>query len=75
MATADDVKPARPKTLDRPVRKFVKQNGKKLLRWAARMQSRASIVPDTPVIPSEHFPFLKEFEDRWEPCATRCARC
>ena len=66
MATAEEIKSARPKSLDRPLRRFVKRRGKKLLRWVAGTQSRASLVPDTPFIGTEHFPFLAEFEDRWE---------
>ena len=30
MATAEDIKPAKPAHLNKPVRKFVKKNGKKL---------------------------------------------
>ncbi|WP_340108339.1 aspartyl/asparaginyl beta-hydroxylase domain-containing protein [Pikeienuella sp. HZG-20] len=66
MATADDIKTDKPKTLNRPIRKFVKKRGKKLMRWIAGFQARESLVPDTPFIDSSHFPFLKEFEDKWQ---------
>lgn len=66
MAKADEIKTDKPASLNKPVRKFVKRTGKKAMRLVARIQSRASTVPDTPFIGNEHFPFLKEFEDRWE---------
>ncbi|MDT8344123.1 MAG: aspartyl/asparaginyl beta-hydroxylase domain-containing protein, partial [Thermohalobaculum sp.] len=56
---------AKPATLTNPLRKRVKRLGKKLTRWMATIQSRDSLVPDTPFIDSAHFPFLREFEDRW----------
>ncbi len=66
MTSVNDPQPVKPKTLNRPVRKFVKRRGKKLMRWAAKFQSKQSIVPDTPFIDNSHFPFLSEFEDKWE---------
>lgn len=57
---------AKPQTLNRPLRKFVKRSGKKAMRWVAQFQSRQSLVPDTPFIDSAHFPFLAEFEEKWE---------
>ncbi|MGX0876073.1 aspartyl/asparaginyl beta-hydroxylase (cupin superfamily) [Roseovarius sp. MBR-154] len=65
----EDVKPSRPekpKSLNRPVRRFVKRNGKKAMRWASRFQSKQSLVPDTPFLDTRHFPFLDEFEQKWE---------
>jgi beta-hydroxylase len=44
----------------------VKRYGKRLTRWVAAYQARQGLVPDTPFVGNEHFPFLKEFEDRWE---------
>lgn len=66
MSTAEEIKTEKPATLKRPMRKFVKRKGKKLMRWVAGFQSRQSLVPDTPFIGTEHFPFLSEFEDKWE---------
>ena len=59
-------KPPKPATLKGPVRRRVKRYGKRLTRWLSAYQSRQSLVPDTPFVGNEHFPFLKEFEDRWE---------
>lgn len=56
----------KPATLKRPVRAFVKKNGKKLLRRLAQFQSRQSKVPDTPVLDSSHFEFIESFENEWE---------
>lgn len=58
--------PPRPKQLDRPVRRWVKQKGKDLTRWLARVQGRQSLVPDTPFVDPGHFPFLRDFEQNWE---------
>ena len=65
-ATAETRKPPQPKTLKGPVRRRVKRYGKRLTRWISAYQSRQSLVPDAPFPGNEHFPFLKEFEDRWE---------
>ena len=59
-------KPLKPKTLKGPVRRRVKRYGKRMTRWVSGYQSRQSLVPDTPFVDNGHFPFLKEFEDRWE---------
>ncbi|MEE8455926.1 MAG: aspartyl/asparaginyl beta-hydroxylase domain-containing protein, partial [Limibaculum sp.] len=59
-------KPPKPATLKRPLRRRVKRYGKQLTRWIAAYQARQGLVPDAPFIGNEHFPFLKEFEDRWE---------
>ena len=66
MSAAEEIKSKKPETLNRPLRKRVKKFGKRMTRKIAGIQSRASLVPDTPFIGNEHFPFLKEFEDRWE---------
>lgn len=66
MAAAENAESKKPATLNRPIRKFVKRRGKRLMRWVAGYQSRQGTVPDTPFIGNEHFPFLKEFEERWE---------
>jgi beta-hydroxylase len=58
--------PPKPETLKGPVRSRVKKYGKQLTRWIAAYQSRQSLVPNTPFVDNGHFPFLKEFEDRWE---------
>ena len=57
--------PAKPAALNRPLRAFVKRNGKRLVRKVAATQSRQSVVPDTPKIANDHFPFLRAFEDEW----------
>ena len=59
-------KPPKPATLKGPVRRRVKRYGKRLTRWVAAYQARQGLVPDTPFVDTGHFPFLKEFEDRWE---------
>ena len=56
----------KPAHLRRPVRAFVKNNGKKLVRKIAGYQSKQSLVPDTPKIANEHFPFLEAFTENWE---------
>ena len=66
MTSVNDHDSAKPKSLDRPVRKFIKRNGKKAMRWAAGFQSRQSLVPDAPFIDNSHFPFLQEFEEKWQ---------
>ncbi len=66
MSAADDIKSEKPASLNKPIRKRVKKFGKKMTRKIASIQSRSSLVPDTPFIDNSHFPFLKEFEDKWE---------
>jgi beta-hydroxylase len=66
MTSANAPQPTKPKTLNRPMRKFVKRRGKKAMRWASRFQSKQSLVPDTPFIDASLFPFLAEFEDKWQ---------
>ncbi len=65
-APAKRKRPPKPQTLKRPMRKRVKRYGKQLTRWVAGYQARQSLVPDTPFIDPANFPFLKEFEERWE---------
>lgn len=55
----------KPATLTKPRRAFIKKNGKKLIRWVAGFQSRQSKVPDTPVIPNEHFEHLSAIQAAW----------
>lgn len=69
MSTADKTKPEKPKTLARPIRRFVKKRGKKAMRWVSGFQARQSLVPDTPFIDAKHFAFLEEFEAKWETMA------
>ena len=57
---------AKPATLKNPIRKRVKRLGKRLARRLAAFQASQSLVPNTPFIGNGHFPFLKEFEDRWQ---------
>lgn len=66
MTDTMEPKPEKPATLKRPLRRWVKRNGKKAMRWASRFQSRQGLVPDTPFVDTAHFPFLGEFESRWE---------
>ena len=56
----------KPENLKKPVRAFVKKTGKKLVRRIAGYQSRQSLVPDTPRIDNDHFPWLQAFTDNWE---------
>ena len=58
--------PEKPAHLKKPVRAFVKNNGKKFVRKIAGYQSRKSLVPDTPKIDNDYFPFLSEFTDNWD---------
>jgi beta-hydroxylase len=48
------------------LRKRVKKYGKKLTRMLAATLSKQSLVPDTPVVPNEHFTFLDPFVAEWE---------
>ncbi|MFN3260528.1 MAG: aspartyl/asparaginyl beta-hydroxylase domain-containing protein [Pikeienuella sp.] len=69
MAAAEEIEPrpsAKPATLNRPIRKFVKKRGKRLMRWVAQFQAKDGLVPDTPFIGNDHFPFLREFEEKSE---------
>ncbi|MEM7507133.1 MAG: aspartyl/asparaginyl beta-hydroxylase domain-containing protein [Pseudomonadota bacterium] len=60
---------AKPKTLNKPLRKKVKKYGKRLTRWMARHQAQSSLVPNTPFFEPEIFPFLKELQDNWKDIA------
>ena len=66
MTDTIETAPARPEKLNRPLRRFVKVNGKKLVRKIAGVQSRASLVPDTPKLDNSHFSFLSSFTENWE---------
>lgn len=66
MTSVNDPIPEKPETLNRPLRKFIKRHGKKLMRRVARFQSAQSLVPDTPFLDPGLFPFLAEFEDKWQ---------
>ena len=65
-STSQHDKTARPDTLRRPLRKRIKKYGKKLTRALASTLSRQSLVPDTPIVGNEHFPFLDPFVAEWE---------
>ncbi len=56
---------SRPARLRHPLRKRVKRWGKQLTRWMAHHQSRASLVPDTPFLDPDLFPFLAPIRARW----------
>jgi len=56
----------RPAKLNKPMRRLVKKTGKKLVRGIAGVQSRASLVPDTPKLENELFDFLPAFVESWE---------
>ena len=58
--------PEKPAHLNRPLRKFVKKNGKKLVRAIAGYQAKQSKVPDTPKLANDHFDFLEPFVENWE---------
>ncbi|MEE9272894.1 MAG: aspartyl/asparaginyl beta-hydroxylase domain-containing protein [Robiginitomaculum sp.] len=67
MANIQDIPaPERPKSISGGRRKFIKKTGKKLLRWVDRVQTKSSKVPTTPFVDKDIFPFLQQFEDRWE---------
>jgi ornithine lipid ester-linked acyl 2-hydroxylase len=46
-------------------RKRVKRFGKKFIRGLADFLGRQSLVGDSPVLDSKHFPFLASFTDNW----------
>jgi len=56
----------KPKHLKNPRRAFVKKTGKKLVRKIAAFQSKQSVVPDTPKVDNDYFPFLENFTNEWE---------
>jgi ornithine lipid ester-linked acyl 2-hydroxylase len=47
-------------------RKNIKFYGKRLIRHLADFLGSQSLVGDTPVLESRHFPFLSSFTDNWE---------
>lgn len=59
-------RPPKPESLRRPVRRRVKRLGKRIMRRVALYQARQGLVPDAPFLDTALFPFLKEFEDRWQ---------
>ena len=59
-------KPKKPQSLKGPLRRRVKRYGKRFTQWLSGYQSRQSLVPDTPFIDTALFPFLAEFETRWQ---------
>ncbi|HUS52446.1 MAG TPA: aspartyl/asparaginyl beta-hydroxylase domain-containing protein [Thermohalobaculum sp.] len=59
-------KPVKPEALKGPVRRRVKRYGKQFTRWLSAYQARQSLVPDAPFLDTGYFPFLEEFEARWE---------
>ena len=46
-------------------RKIIKKYGKKSIRRLADFLGKQSLVGDTPVLDSKHFPFLESFTDNW----------
>lgn len=56
----------RPKEISGFRRRFIKKAGKKLVRAIARFQTKQSLVPVTPHVSNEHFPFLQDFVDNWQ---------
>jgi len=63
MASTETVE--KPATLTKTRRAFIKRNGKKLMRWVAGFQSSQSKIPDTPVLPNEHFEHLNAIQEAW----------
>src|SRR5690348_16703402 len=43
----------------------VKELGRKTLKKLGQLYGRQSLVPNLPVIPNEHFPFVVEVEKNW----------
>lgn len=66
MANSDIPTPEKPASLNKPVRAFVKKNGKKLVRKIAKIQSAQSAVPDTPKIDMSYFPYLEPIRAEWK---------
>lgn len=56
---------ARSTSLDQPMRRLVKEFGKKTTRWIAGFQARMSHVPNDPFLEKDLFPFLADFEADW----------
>ena len=47
-------------------RKLIKRTGRSWFRGLGNFLGRQSLVGDTPVLDSKHFPFLKTFTENWE---------
>ncbi len=56
----------KPLTFKERRRRFVKRRGKKLFQFMGRVMSQQSKVGDTPVLPTEFFPYLAPFPANWE---------
>ncbi len=66
MANIEEVQaPDRPKSISGKRRRFIKTNGKKILRKIERVQTKQSLVPTTPFVSNEYFDFLPQFEEHW----------
>ncbi len=55
------------KRLKQERRTRLKRFGKRLIRRLGGFIGRQSLVGDAPVLDSNHFPFLTQFTDNWEP--------
>ncbi len=66
MANVDIPAPERPKSISGGRRRFIKKTGKKLLLTISRIQTKQSLVPTTPFVDKDIFPFLQQFEDNWQ---------
>jgi beta-hydroxylase len=67
-STDNPQKPAKP--LRKRRYKIVKRFGKKMIYALASIQSRQSLVGDTPVLENKHFPYLQPFADNWRQIRT-----
>ena len=47
-------------------RRSIKAVGKRLIRGLANFLGRQSLIGDTPVLDSAHFPFLQSFTGNWQ---------
>jgi len=67
MTTHDSIakQDRRPARLRHPLRRRVKRWGKRLTRWMAHHQSRASLVPDAPFLDAAEFPFMEPIRAHW----------
>ena len=66
MANVEEIQaPARPKSISGGRRRFVKTNGKKILRKIEKIQTKQSLVPTTPFVSTDYFDFLPQFETHW----------
>ncbi len=70
MANIDDIPaPQRPKSISGGRRRFIKKFGKKALQTVSKIQTKQSLVPTTPFIDKDVFPYLQQFEDNWQDIA------